>query len=147
MAWNLYDYPSSLKGFMLQSNSPEFHLGLISVSGQAKIGLNAFKQGVFIIDKNTQGPVTPLSRDLRLIFKVSRQEQLKLELKRDDKVLKHWPIQTQAGINIFDFRLSEKDIQTVLTLKQRLFLKSRALLDFKGASIPSSEAPLSLRFG
>lgn len=146
MAWTLYDFDPQLReDWVLQQTSVQHFLGLLDAQGQAKPGLEALKQHVYLRDAESQGAVSLNTRQIEMAFRAAASGQAQLRRYAGEKLLDTQIIDVQPGVNIHRWTLTESEVRDLIYLKQRYELQADSLSSAIGTPLEQQRFPLQLR--
>lgn len=143
MVWNLYDYhPSLREPWVLQGASVQYYMGLLTVEGQAKSGLQALQSAVFVRDALTRGEPTLESRQLEAVFWAANTGEALLK-SETGQLLHQWPV--QKGLNQLRWEVTPAEIQALIYLKTRYLLRLPEVWNLAHDRVPAQDHALTLR--
>ncbi|PIQ26563.1 hypothetical protein COW36_01645 [bacterium (Candidatus Blackallbacteria) CG17_big_fil_post_rev_8_21_14_2_50_48_46] len=146
MVWCLYDYPPALReAWVLDSESFQHHMGILDLAKQAKPGLKALQQAVFILDARSGKSVDSSSRELEIVFRLAQAGPVQLLSEAAGKITqrKVWP--GRVGVNSFHWSVSASELRNLLELRSQYQLKAQDVQDLKGNVLKQNTFPLILR--
>lgn len=148
MAWTLYDFDPQLReAWVLQATSEQHFLGLLDQQGQAKPGLQALLQHVYLRDAQSQGAVSLDSHEIELVFRAHQAGQAELQTQSGKTLVKSQKIQVHVGVNSYRWQLQPEEIRDLIYLKKQLFLYFDGLSSVGGQRLKAKSFPLQLRQG